>query len=98
MKIRSREIDDRNRLHKHMRYQYTIGFPDFFEVRDWCVMHWGPGIEYEHYVNYLRATGKTYSWAWDSSKFQGASRSEGKIYLPDDADRHALFALTWCGS
>ncbi len=96
--IKGREIDHRNQLHAHMRYQYTVSFPLFFDVRDWCWQHLGPGIEYEHYINHMKVTGTPRPWAWDCNKFQGASLSKGKIYLPDDDDMHALFALTWCGS
>jgi hypothetical protein len=95
--IKSREIDDRNQLHKVMRYQYTISLPLFFDVREWCWQHWGPGVEYEHYRNLFRSTGQIKRWAWDCTKWQGAAISSGKIYLPDDDDMHALFALTWCG-
>lgn len=78
-----------------MRYQATCSLPQFFEVRDWCLKNFGPGIEYEHYINYMKLTGKRYKWAWDCSKYQGASISSGKIYIPDDNNMHTLFTLTW---
>jgi hypothetical protein len=96
--IKSREIDDRNQLYRYMRYQYTIGLPQFFDVRDWCWAHWGSGIEAEHFKNYARTVRKRKPWAWECSKYQGAAISNGKIYLPDDDDMKALFTLTWCGN
>lgn len=98
MTVKGREIDNRNQLFPLMRYQYTVGFPLFFDVRDWCWEHWGPGIEYEHFKNYLKTTGVARRWAFDCNKYQGASLSKGKIYLPNDADMKALFSLTWCGT
>jgi hypothetical protein len=95
MSIKCREIDDRNQLFKVMRYQYAISLPLFFAVREWCWDHWGPGVEYEHFKNYVCTTGQVKCWSWDCGKFQGAAISNGKIYLPDDDDMKALFTLTW---
>jgi hypothetical protein len=95
MTVRIRELDNRNALYKVMRYQAICSLPQFFEIREWCWSHWGPGIEYEHYKNYAMSTNKLMPWAWDCSKFQGASLSNAKIYLPDDDKKKALFVLTW---
>lgn len=97
MSVKIREIDGRNQLFGIMKYQAVISLPLFFSVREWCWETWGTGIEYEHFRNYFRTTGIGIPWSWDCSKFQGASISNGKIYLKDD-DQKALFMLTWGGS
>ena len=95
MSVRIREIDNRNALYGIMRYQAICSLPLFFEIREWCWENWGPGIEYEHYTNYARSTKKLMPWAWDCTKHQGASISNGKIYIPNDDDKFLLFKLTW---
>lgn len=95
MPLKVRTLDHRNQLFGLMYHQITCPFPQFFEVRDWCLRHFGPGIEYEHYINYAKSTGKKMPWAWDCNKYQGASISSGKIYLPNDANMYSLFSLTW---
>lgn len=95
MTVRIRIIDERNQLYGFMRYQAICSLPQFFEIREWCWTNYGPGVEYEHYKNCLRVTDKKYKWVWDCAKYQGASISSGKIYLPDDNEMLAGFTLTW---
>lgn len=91
--IKARKIDRRNPLHGVFDYQIKISFPKFFEIRNWCWDQYGPGIEYEHYVNYHAVTSETFPWAWDSSRYHGASRSFGNIYLSND--QLTYFWLKW---
>lgn len=95
MTVKIRVIDNRNQLFGFMKYQAVCTLPQFFEVRNWCWDKFGPGVEYEHYINLIRTTRARPKWAWDSSKYQGASISNAKIYLPDDSDIFSLFSLTW---
>lgn len=90
----SRLIDGRNQLFGVMAYQVKCSLPWFFEAREWCWDQWGPGIEYEHYHNYNAHTGAEMPWAWDCSKYQGASISSGRIYLRDE-EQMGLFSLRW---
>lgn len=95
MSVKLRVIDNRNQLFGIMQYQAICSLPLFFETRAWCWEHWGPGIEYEHFKNYVKSTGQVPKWVFDCAKYQGASISNGKIYLPDDNHMKSLFVLTW---
>lgn len=90
----SRKIDYRNQLFGYMVYQIKCSFPGFFDAREWCWEHFGAGVEYEHYHNLETYSGRVSRWAWDCSKYQGASINNGKIYLASEEDM-ALFTLRW---
>lgn len=90
----AKKTGQRNQLHGIMQYQIKCDLPGFFVAREWCWQQFGPGIEYEHWHNYAGHAGIEMPWAWDCSKFQGASISSGKIYLRTDEDM-ALFSLRW---
>lgn len=94
-------IGKRNRLWTVMSYQVVIGFPLFFDVRRWCWEQWGPGIEHEHYINYmfLNETQEPVAlpWAWDCAKFRGASLDRGTIYLVHERQKMEL-QLRWQGN
>lgn len=77
-----------------MTHQFIIGFPKFFEVREWCWTTFGPGVEYEHWINHSKVTKLELPWAWNANKFQGASRSSGHIYVATD-DMKTQLMLTW---
>ncbi len=108
MKWTSREIDERNQLYGIMRYQIKFGLPAFFDARNWCWEHLGPGIEYEHFINFTltkHAYNNTGSpeihtdmevpqWCWDATKWKGSAISTGKIYIRSGQDM-ALFTLRW---
>jgi len=102
MKWSSRQIDQRNQLHGFMKYQISYKLPEFFEVRSWCWSNFGPGIEYEHYVNFaitkivpeFGITMPMPKWCWDATKWRGSAVTFGKIYLRNEDDM-TLFSLRW---
>lgn len=95
MQLKVRTLDNRNQLFGIMYHQITCPLPQFFQIREWCWTHFGPGIEYEHYINYAQSTSKIMPWAWDCSKYQGSSISSARIYLPNNKNMYTLFSLTW---
>ena len=108
MKWTSREIDQRNQLHGVMRYQIKCDLPGFFDARNWCWDHFGPGIEYEHFNNFamLKVVAGNVAeesiqtdmdlprWCWDATKWKGSALQNGKIYIAHEEDM-ALFTLRW---
>lgn len=94
MEFVAKRINERNGLHGIMAYQVKCPLPHFFAIRIWCWDAFGPGIEHEHYLNYLRFTGISMPWCWDVSKFRGASIDNGKIYLSTD-DQMRRFSEEW---
>ena len=94
MKWSHKPVGTRNQLHNIMVWQIKCSLPAYFEARAWCWEQWGPGIEYEHWINYHNYTGHAMPWAWQSSKFQGASIDHGTLYLKDDA-MMAQFTTKW---
>lgn len=108
MKWTSREIDQRNQLHGIMRYQIKCDLPGFFDIRSWCWDNLGPGIEYEHYINFaivkaaysntneeaIRVDMGLPRWCWDATKWKGSALHHGKIYVASEDDM-ALFTLRW---
>lgn len=95
MLVKCRELDGRNQLFGIMKYQITCKLPAFFEIRSWCWENWGPGIEYEHFINYARVgINPPMIWSWDCSKYHGGSINSGKIYVPNHKMK-TLLMLTW---
>ena len=94
MKWAYRKLNNRNQLYGIMTYQLTCSLPEFFNAREWCWEQFGPGIEYEHFLNHTACTGQIKRWAWDCNKFRGAAIDNGKLYLPDDTAL-MLFKNTW---
>lgn len=108
MKWTSRKIDERNKLHGIMRYQLKCDLPGFFDARNWCWANLGPGIEYEHFINFVHIKHASIShplpelqiemdlprWCWDATKWRGSSISSGKIYIAKEQDM-SLFSLRW---
>lgn len=108
MKWTSREIDTRNQLHGIMRYQIKCDLPRFFDARNWCWAQFGPGIEYEHFINFtvVKQVSASLStpeiqtemivpkWCWDATKWNGSALRHGKIYLATE-EYMTLFSLRW---
>lgn len=87
-------VGDRNKLHGTMLYQIKCTLPGFFAARIWCWDAFGPGIEHEHFMNFLHTTNIAMPWCWDVSKFQGASIDNGKIYLSTEEQMES-FTKEW---
>jgi len=89
-----RKINKRNKLFGIMTYQIACDLPGFFDAREWCWEQWGPGIEHEHFINHQFYTKREMPWAWDCSKYHGASISNGSLYLRDE-EQMSWFSLRW---
>lgn len=94
MKWTAKPVGDRNKLNGIMLYQIKCSLPGFFSARAWCWDAFGPGIEHEHYTNFLHVTGVPMPWCWDAAKFQGASIDHGRLYLSTD-DQLTRFSERW---
>jgi len=90
MKIR--EIDGRNALYEHFKWQIKLDVKSFLDVRDWCYTTWGPAVEYQWWNEFGKDRGCEY-WSFDTFDVKRRARS-AIIYLKGDQEL-SLFHLKW---